>query len=78
MITMTKQIEELEKDRQKIKAQNVILDDERKIFKQKIEEYRTLEHNLREEIENISNSMGVPKTEHDRIKHILTQKEKQI
>lgn len=38
MLQMTKQIEELEKDRQRIGAENVILEDEKKLFKTKLEE----------------------------------------
>ena len=61
MLSMTKQIEALEKERQTVLDKNVIIEDERKQLKSKIDEYRKIESSLREEIEMVSNSMGVPK-----------------
>ncbi len=48
---MQKQIEELQRDRQKAIEQKIVIEDEQKTLKAKIDEYKKLESNLREEIE---------------------------
>lgn len=65
---MQKQIEELQRDRQKAIEQKIVIEDEQKALRSKVEEYKKMEQSLREEIEMVSNSMGVPKQEFDRVK----------
>lgn len=51
MIAMSRQIEDLEKNRQKFIDEKVVYEDEKKQLLKKIEEYKRIEQNMRDEIE---------------------------
>lgn len=50
-MSMQKQIEELQRERQRAIESKIVIEDEQKILRGKIEEYKKLENNLRENIE---------------------------
>lgn len=51
MMNMAKQIEVLEKERQKIIDEKIVMDDEKKILQKKVDEHQRIESRLREEME---------------------------
>lgn len=51
MMAMTKQIEDLEKERQVYSNKNIILIDENKQYQHQMEEYNRIENSLREQVE---------------------------
>ncbi|CDW77286.1 UNKNOWN [Stylonychia lemnae] len=78
MVAMQRQIEDLQRDRQRAIDKKIVAEDEQKNLRAKVEEYIRIESSLREEIENISNQMGVPKQEYDKVRQNLHLREKEI
>ena len=75
---MTKQIETLDSERQKLLAEKVVMNDEKKSLSKMLERSQNLQDQLSAQIEAMTQQVGVPKSEVDKLKELLTKREAEV
>ena len=78
LVQMTKQIETLDSERQKLLAEKVVMNDEKKSLSKMLERSQNLQDQLSAQIEAMTQQVGVPKSEVDKLKELLTKREAEV
>ena len=78
LIQMTKQLDQLDMERQKLLAENTVLKDEKKGLSLMLERSQHMQDNLSSQVEAMSQQVGIPKSEYDKLKEALTKREAEV